>query len=377
MRKYLKFAVLSLLAALLLWWFGRDLDWAEVASAMRRADWRLIAAAVAIICLTYLLRALRWRAFLRPLVPDASLRGTFAATTMGFSAIFLAGRGVGEVMRPALLPLRDPKVRPSAAFVTIAVERLYDMTAVIVLFAANLVFLQLPRVDAATYGRIRTAGLVLLACAAAGIATLIWLRGHAETVVGWIGGRLAGRSKAVERAGKILSGLIEQLAHTLGVLVDARELLVTAGWTAALWAAIVAANMLTLRAFGLTFGVSETIFVLGWSLVGSLVPTPGGAAGTYHAATAYGMTAYLGVAATEAKAATIVLHLVVFGASLFFGLYYFIRSDVSLARLRALVAEERAEAEGEIKAGHVHPEGSAGAGPREVRAFETSAGEAS
>jgi hypothetical protein len=61
------------------------------------------------------------------------------------------------------------------------------------------------------------------------------------------------------------------------------------------------------------------------------------------------MTAYLGVPDSEAKAATIVLHLVVFGSALFFGLYYFLRSGLSLGRLRELMASEAAEAEAESR----------------------------
>lgn len=348
MRKYLKFIVLCLLAALVLVWFFWNLDWAEAAGAVRRADWRLIAVAVVFVWLTYLIRAFRWRALLKPLAPRASLRAAFAATTVGFSAIFLAGRA-GEVVRPAFLPLRDPEVKPGAAFVTIAVERIYDIVAVVILFAANLLVLRAPGIDAGAYARIREAGLILLVGALVGVGLLAWFRRHAGAVTRWLNARLERMPGVVNRAGRAVTGLFEQLARTLGVLVDARELLVTVGWTAALWAAITLANMLVLRAFGFPLGVSETVFVLGWSLVGSLVPTPGGGAGTYHAATAYGLTAFLGVAESEAKAATIVLHLVVFGSSLFFGLYYFLRSGVGLARLRDLAARERAE-DAELKA---------------------------
>lgn len=346
LRKYTKFVALSLVAALLLWWFARDLDWEAVSAAVLRADRRLIAAGVVLIWLTYLIRALRWRAFLRPLTPDVSLRETFAATTVGFSAIFLAGRA-GEFVRPAYLPLRDKRVRPGAAFVTIAVERIYDMVAVVLLFAANLLFFRPAGAGSATFERVREAGLLFVCGALVGVAALAYLRRHTAAVTGWIDRRLEGRPAVVRRGGKILTGLAVQLSHALGVLTDARALFVTAGWTALLWATIVAANMLVLRAFGLPLGVTETIFVLGWSLVGSVVPTPGGGAGTYHAATAYGMTAFLGVAETEAKAATIVLHLVVFGASLFFGVYYFLRGHMGFSRLRELMEEERAEAEAE------------------------------
>jgi hypothetical protein len=54
------------------------------------------------------------------------------------------------------------------------------------------------------------------------------------------------------------------------------------------------------------------------------------------------LIAYFGVAEMEAKAAVIVLNLVVFGAALPFGLYYFLRSGVSLSRLRELAATEEA-----------------------------------
>jgi hypothetical protein len=41
-----------------------------------------------------------------------------------------------------------------------------------------------------------------------------------------------------------------------------------------------------------------------------------------------------------AAALSIVLHLVDFGPALLFGLFYFIRGDLSLARLRSLISPE-------------------------------------
>lgn len=334
MRKYLKFAALSLLAAVILWWFGRKLDWAGVRVALGRADWRLIALAIAFVFSTYLTRAFRWRALLKPLAPQVSLRELFAATTVGFGAIFLVGRA-GEVMRPAFLALRERRVSPSAAFVTIAVERIYDMAAIVLMFAANLLVFHPPEGDTARFARVREAGLILLALAVAGLVTLVLFRRYADFVVSRLERIFARLPRVVARAGGILTNLLTQLARSLGVLTDARSLLVTVGWTALLWGLIALANLCVYRAFGLRFGLSETIFLLGWSLVGSLVPTPGGAAGTFHLATAAGLLT-LGATRTgeEAAAVSIVLHLVLFGPAVFFGLYYFLRSDVSLARLR-------------------------------------------
>jgi uncharacterized protein (TIRG00374 family) len=354
LRKHLKFVALCLLAAAVLVWFGWSLDWAEVSADIARADWRLIALAVALIWLTYFIRGLRWKALLTPLAPRASLRETYGATTVGFAAIFLVGRAVGEVLRPAFLTVRDHEVKPGPAFVTIAVERIFDTAAVVVLFAANMVVLRLPGVGEEVSSRIRMWGLILLAATLAGLVALALVRPHADAVSAWLEAKSERLPRLVGRGLKIFAGLLGQTAQALGVLTDARQLFVVVGWTASLWAAVTLANMFVLRAFGLPVGVSETVFVLGWSLVGSLVPTPGGGAGTYHAATAYSLIAYFGVAEMEAKAAVIVLNLVVFGAALPFGLYYFLRSGVSLSRLRELAAtEEEAVAENKVVDGSV------------------------
>jgi hypothetical protein len=348
LRRYLKFIVLTLVAAAVLWWFGRGLDWTSVRAAIGRSDWRLIALAILIVWATYFVRALRWRALLAPLT-ESSLRELFAATTVGFSAVFLIGRA-GEVVRPTFLPLRDARVRPSAAFVTIGVERIYDMAAVVLLFAVNLIWFRPPGggEDAvAAYARVREAGIILLVAVAAGIFALVVFKRYSRQVIGWSEARLARAPRLVKRAGGLLTHLLEQVAGALSVLVSARALALTVGLTALLWGIIAVANWLVLRAFGLPFGATETLFVLGWALVGSLVPTPGGAAGAFHAATAAGLI-FLGIARDEAAAISIVLHLVVFAPALVFGLYYFLRSDVSLERLRGLASSGGARDDDEV-----------------------------
>jgi uncharacterized protein (TIRG00374 family) len=346
LRRYLKFAGLCLVAALALWWFGHDLPWADVRREVQQANWRLIALALVVICNTYLVRALRWRVLIAPLAP-ARLADLFAATTVGFGAIFAVGRA-GEILRPAFLPLRDERVRPGAAFVTIGVERICDTAAVVVIFALNLLWFRVPGGNAEVYGRVRWAGLLMLGALVVGLCALLLLRRHANAVISWLDARTARAPQLLKRANKLLTGLLAQLAEALGVLTDARELVVVVGWTALLWTIIAVGNFLVLRAFHLPFGVSETLFVLGWALVGSLVPTPGGAAGAFHLVTAAGLT-FLGIAEAKAKSVSIVLHLVLFAPAFFFGLYYFLRSDVSLARLRSLAATEVAEAHHEEK----------------------------
>ena len=336
-RKYIEFLVLCLLAAALLWWFGRNLEWAEVGHAVRNSDPLLLAAAVLVISTVYFSRAFRWGALLKPL-SAARFSDLFAATTIGFSAVFLIGRA-GEFIRPVVLSMRDPRVRPTASLVTIAVERIYDMSAVALMFAINLIWFKPPSSLDVSFERIRTAGWALLGATILGIAFLIWYRAQSARVIGLLE-RVFGRLHFIpQRLAKLVLRLFEQLAQALRVLVNLTELFETIGWTVLVWFSIAAANLLVMRAFHLPVGFGETIFVLGWSLVGSLVPTPGGAAGAFHAATAAGLL-FLGVHKETAAALSIVMHLVDFGPALIFGIFYLIRGDLSISKLRTMISPE-------------------------------------
>ena len=336
-RKYIEFLVLCLLATALLWWFGRNLNWSEVGRAVRDSDPYLLISAVLIISAAYFFRAFRWGALLKPL-SAARFADLFAATTIGFSGVFLIGRA-GEFVRPVVLSMRDPRVRPSASLVTILVERIYDMSAVALMFAINLIWFRPPFALDVSFERVRTAGWVLLGATILGIAFLVWFRAKSSLVIGFLG-RLFSRWRFIPRKlTQLVFRLFEQLAQALRVLVNVTELLETIGWTALVWFGIAGANLLVMRAFHLQVGLGETIFVLGWSLVGSLVPTPGGAAGAFHAATAAGLL-FLGVQKETAAALSIVMHLVDFGPALLFGIFYLIRGDLSLSKLRTMISPE-------------------------------------
>jgi len=339
-RKYLEFGALSLLAVAILWWFGRNLNWSEVRIAVSHANGFLLGLAVLVVSLGYLLRAVRWGALLAPLCP-AGLRNLFIATTVGFGAVFILGR-TGEVVRPVVLPMRDARIRASASFVTIMVERIYDLLAVVVLFSATLLWLKAPPNLAIEFGRVRIAGIVLLIVMLAAVFALIQFRKNSQRAIDLIAKGLGRFPFIPLRLTRAIVSIIEQLARALRVLVNARELAVTMGWTALVWLVITLGNLLVLRAFGLPFGMTETVFVMGWSLVGSLVPTPGGAAGAFHAATAAALI-FLGVARETAAAVSIVIHLIDFGPALVFGLFYVLRGDINLSRLRSLTSSEAVE----------------------------------
>jgi uncharacterized protein (TIRG00374 family) len=341
LRKYLKFILLFLVAVLILWFFGRNLNWQEVSLSLRRADPWYLGLAILGICLGYFLRAIRWKVLLSP-ITETSIRELFATTTVGFAAMFLVGRA-GEIVRPMWLPMRDRRVRPSAALVTIFVERVFDLASLICFFSISLIWFKQPVGHETEFASIKLVGNVLLAATVIGFIGLVIYHRNSARIIGRFD-RLTDHRLIPGRLRKIFMSLLRQLATSLDILKSAREIFWVSFWTLALWLSIALPTWLVLMAFDLPLSFVDSIFVMGVASMGSLVPTPGGAAGAFHAATA-GSLIFLSVDKDQAAAVSIIMHLVYFAPAVIFGLYYFLHGDISIERFRSLLSSENAEKE--------------------------------
>ena len=316
----------------------RRLDWQAVGAHLREARiWPLVLASV-LINLTMIARSLRWRVLLEP-IAQVSFRNLFAATSVGFGGIFVFGRAF-EVVRPFVLSLRE-RIQPSATVATILVERLFDSSAVVLLFAVNMLFFQMPEsvVDTGRLKTIRSVGLLFLLGIVCAIALLIVLRLKSDQIIGWL------ERKSTKLPQKIITPLLNLLRHLsegLSVLLDAGALLRTIFYTACVWALVTTATWLTLYAFHLNFSLSHTIFILGFGLIGSVVPTPGGSAGAFHEAISKALE-FLGLEPNLAASIAIVYHLIAFGSPFICGLYFLVRDGISLKQLREMIASEQAQ----------------------------------
>src|SRR5688500_2090256 len=184
LRKYLKITFLLLLTIFIFWIFGRNLDWGQVRASLSQADPWYLSAAVLIISTGYLLRAIRWKVLLSP-ITESSLKELFATTTVGFAAIFLIGR-TGEIVRPMWLPMRDRRVRPSAALVTLGLERVFVLAALVCFFAINLMWFTPPAGREVEFEYVATVGYALLGAVVLGFAGLIIYQRISERIIAWV-----------------------------------------------------------------------------------------------------------------------------------------------------------------------------------------------
>lgn len=340
LRKSIKFILLFLFAVFLLWFFGRNLNWQEVVEKLRQANAFYIVLATLIICLGYLLRALRWKVLLEP-ITESSLKELFATTTVGFAAVFFVGRA-GEIVRPMWLPMRDKRVRPSAALVTLGVERIFDLAALICFFSVTLLWLTPTSGHETDFGKIKFVGNILLAAVVVGFLSLYIYQKFAPRIISWAE-RVTDRKFVPRRIRRVFISLLNQLAASLQILKSGREIFWVVFWTILLWLSIAIPTWLVILAFNLPVNITlgGAMFVMFCASMGSLIPTPGGAAGAFHGIVAYSLS-LLDVAQNEAGAISIVMHLVYFAPAVIFGFYYFFHGDISIARFRSLLSSEHA-----------------------------------
>lgn len=329
-QRLLRFGVSIGLGVVLLWLFLRNLDFAAVEGAIRRARWGWLAvAATAGLIATPPIRAWRWGRLLAG-QPATPLQLN-AATAIGFAASTLLPARAGEIVRPVALS-RTAGIPLTPCLLSIALERLIDLLATLALFVVYAVGWAPEALagEAATrFALLRKSALFLGAATmvAIGLLTMFALRpGLAR--------RLSSPFFRLfpERLAKRLDGVLTHLLDGLASLRTAREASAVAGQSAILWLVICFQIWATLRAFDLSFPFPVTFFVLTWAVMGLAIPTPGGVGG-YHAATAYSLAGFYAVPKETAAAFALVSHAISFVPITLLGLGFLLAGGLSLKSL--------------------------------------------
>ena len=85
MSNRLKIFAGAILGLALIYWFVHDLDVPSVLATIKSANWALLVLGVLLTMATYLIRAIRWKVLLDPVIPDIHVGNLFAATSLGFA----------------------------------------------------------------------------------------------------------------------------------------------------------------------------------------------------------------------------------------------------------------------------------------------------
>lgn len=327
-----QFLIGAFLAALLLAFFFRGIDWNDLGRALLTARPLPLAGLILVTFGTYLLRAWRWGDLQAPLARVRYV-DLISATMVGFAASLLVPRS-GELLRPWLVSRRYP-IPTSTGFAAIVLERLIDLIAVLSLFALYLFVLPRPaaQVEGQLMELLKLGGAAAGAAALCALGLLLALHMNAERVVGGLE-RLLARSPRwlAERLGRIL----RLFSGGFAVLrAPGRHLAKIGLQSIALWLLVALGLQLNYAAFGIDLPFHTTFMLIAFLVVGVAIPTPG-MVGGFHAFYLLALSEVYAIDRETAAAAGIAAHALMNLPPLLFGLALLGREGLNFGRVATI-----------------------------------------
>ncbi len=145
--KILKYLLSALLAAVLLYFSFREVEWADFAEGLKGCRWEYIVLSMAAGAFAFWLRALRWRRLLLPIDGSITRVTTFNGINIGNISNFVFPR-IGEFVRCGVITRRSQPVDPQnpdhkkasydKVLGTVVLERGWELLVMILLLGVVL-----------------------------------------------------------------------------------------------------------------------------------------------------------------------------------------------------------------------------------------------
>ena len=304
-------------------------DWPMFWRQLRYVSVGHIVAGIALIYLTYWMRAVRWRVFLSPTKKVSSV-DLLGSQFIGFTAVALFGR-LADLTRPYLVA-RRVNLSVSSQIAVYTIERMFDLGAAAVVFSSALAFTPKSAPHHEVFVR---AGLLSMAATLAIAAFAGAVRMAGEAVASFARKVVGVLSKS---AGESIASKIIEFRDGLNVLASLREFAVVVLLSVGMWTIIGFAYLQTVQAFVSTpelstLSFSRTMLLMAASIGGSLLQLPVIGWFTQIAVTATAMHAFYGAPIEAATACGAVLLFITFLSIIPAGLIYSQIEDVSLKKV--------------------------------------------
>jgi glycosyltransferase 2 family protein len=338
-KRYVVYAVVFLLLVVLVYLQFRtwqNFDWARFRQT-RPQKWIHVLHGIALIYLAYIVRAVRWKIFLRPIRPQASSTSLIAPTIIGFTGLALLGRP-GELIRPYLIARRQ-NLTFSSQLAVWAVERIFDLGAFTILLVGAIFLAAGPR-SLPFYDRFREGGFLLIALVVVislGAVAIHWKGG---LIADWIEGRF---SHLAANLGHKIATRVREFRSGLNTIHNPLSLTALIALSLLMWFMIIMAYQEVAHSYGvaiLDIHRSQVLVLMGASMIGSMVQLPGIGGGS-QLATIATLQRVFDVPPELAASCGIMLWLVTFVAVVPVGLLLAHHERLSLRKL----SEETAQAD--------------------------------
>lgn len=321
----------------------RTFDWGTFWSQTHRVKKLHVIHGIALIYLGYVMRAWRWKIFLKPVRPKTTTLELVSPTMVGFAGLALLGRA-GEFIRPYLIARRTD-LPVSSQVAVWGVERIFDIGAFTVLMLLAI-FLPsaLPSIPHPEYYlRFRELGFVLTGIVSATAIAAMIIRRNGERVAIWFEQRFSHLPNVGHRIGL----RVREFGMGLNTIHGPWSMLALTLVSVGMWYAIALSYKEVTHSYGvdaLEIPVSQLLILMFASMLGSMLQLPAVGGGSQMATIAT-LSNVFDAPPEVAASCGILLWLVTFAAIIPVGLLLAHHERLSLRKLSA----ESHQAEREIQ----------------------------
>lgn len=310
----------------------RTFDWGTFWSQTHRIKWWHVFHGIVLIYLAYIVRAVRWKIFLKPVRPHAKLSDLVSPTLIGFAGLALLGRA-GEFIRPYLIARRT-NLSFSSQLAVWAVERIFDIGAFGVLMALAI-FLpsalqSIPHPE--YYQRFREAGFFLIAFVLGTTAAAVVIGRSGDVAARWVEKRFAHLSSNL---GHRFGQKVREFGMGLNTIHGPMSLVWLSVVSVGMWYMIALAYHEVTHAYeaaALDIPVSQLLILIFASMLGSMLQLPAVGGGSQMATIAV-LSSVFDAPPEMAASCGILLWLVTFAAVIPLGFLLAHHERLSLRKL--------------------------------------------
>jgi uncharacterized protein (TIRG00374 family) len=334
-KRILASVVVLLILAVLIYLQYREwhsFDWTTFWGQTRRISWRRVARGVGLIYLAYMMRAVRWKLFLKRVRPEASTLDLVSATLIGFTGLALLGRA-GEPIRPYLIARRE-KLTLSSQLAVWAVERIFDIGAFTVLIAAAVFreggMYSIP--EPAWYTGLQRSVFVLVFLVSVIVVAAVAINRKGEMLAQWVEKQFGHWSANL---GHRIALWVREFGAGLNTIHGPLSFLWLTLVSVGMWYVIALAYKEVTHSYGdasLEIPLLQILILMGSSMLGSMLQLPAVGGGS-QLATIRTLSGLFSVPAELAASCGILLWLVTFASVVPVGLLLAHRERLSLRKL--------------------------------------------
>ncbi len=307
-----------------LWWAVRDVNWTEVGQQFSKARYASVPVYVLFLCLFFAFKTVRWAWLLKP-VKSLKSSNVVGPLMVGFMGNNILPAHLGEIFRVFLLS-RQENIAAGAVLSSVAIERVLDVIAVLLLVGIGMLAVQdLPAAISTGFFYI---GLIALAMVVVLAFAVIFVQ-PAVSLACWIIHRIPVKSTWRGH----LEELIHAAAEGASVLRDGKLLVLLMTNSVLQWSFNCAMIAVSLWSFGIHVPFAATLILLGVLVFAVTIPSSPGFFGAIQVAFVETLKIF-GVPASAAFAASIYYHLIQYILVTAVGFWFLGRSGFSLSRLQ-------------------------------------------